>query len=281
MNYANVSILMSVYYKEDARYFKESLESVIQQTMIPRQIVIVRDGNLTKSLDNVLDNFIETYGYLIEISVIQLQQQKGLGIALNFGLQSCKYDLVARMDSDDHAMENRFEKQIKYLGTHPDIKVLGGQIQEFVNQWNQPFRLRNVPTSSISILKFSRYRNPLNHMTVMFDKRFILDVLDGYHDVPGFEDYELWLRVLKADQSALGNLADILVAARVSNLQERRGGLNYIRQNYLARQTFLRNDLITFKDFVVTVTAGILVSLTPSKLRAAIYKYILRRDYME
>lgn len=278
MNYANVSILMSVYYKEDARYFKESLESVIQQTMIPRQIVIVRDGNLTKSLDNVLDNFIETYGYLIEISVIQLQQQKGLGIALNFGLQSCKYDLVARMDSDDHAMENRFEKQIKYLGTHPDIKVLGGQIQEFVNQWNQPFRLRNVPTSSISILKFSRYRNPLNHMTVMFDKRFILDVLGGYHDVPGFEDYELWLRVLKADQSALGNLADILVAARVSNLQERRGGLNYIRQNYLARQTFLRNDLITFKDFVVTVTAGILVSLTPSKLRAAIYKYILRKD---
>lgn len=146
MKLVNVSLLMSVYYREKADNLQESLESMIEQTCVPKQFVIIRDGELGSDLDEVLNNFLNRYGNLIKISLVRLNHRVNLGRALNAGLRVCKYELVARMDSDDHALPRRIELQVDFF-SHNSVKVLGGNIQEFTTFWNKPVSYRKVPVS--------------------------------------------------------------------------------------------------------------------------------------
>lgn len=277
MKYANVSVLMSVYYRELPNNLSESLESMVNQSLIPKQFVIVRDGQLTEELDQVLNCFSKKYSEVIDVKIVNLRKRLNLGLALNEGLAECDYSLVARMDSDDHALPYRIEKQINFLKNNKKVKVLSGAISEFSIEWSSPVSYRKVPVSPEKIFAFSRRRNPLNHMTVMFDRDFILKKMNGYNDIPGYEDYELWLRVLRRDVNALSNLPEVVVAARVTSLQSRRGGWNYVKKNAYARNVFFREGLISFNDFIITLIGGTFIGLFPNKIRDFLYKRILRK----
>ena len=91
------SVLMSVYHKENPDYFRDSIKSMLKQTIKPDEIIIVKDGKLTKELDAVLDEFQNNE----IIKVIALEVNKGLGEALNIGIQNCRNEIIARMDTDD------------------------------------------------------------------------------------------------------------------------------------------------------------------------------------
>ena len=104
------SVLLSIYYKEKPQYLKEALNSVFKQTVQSQEIVLVKDGPLTDELDEIINNYVSQYPNL---KVISLPQNQGLGKALNEGLKHCRYDIVARMDTDDISKPDRFEKQIK------------------------------------------------------------------------------------------------------------------------------------------------------------------------
>lgn len=93
------SVLMSVYKKENPIYLKAAIDSVINQTLMPSDIVVVCDGSLTDELEKVLDFYKSIYPELFNI--VGYEKNQGLGFALNYGLQKCKYDLVARMDTDE------------------------------------------------------------------------------------------------------------------------------------------------------------------------------------
>ncbi|MCT1243163.1 glycosyl transferase family 2, partial [Lactiplantibacillus plantarum] len=95
-------------------------------------------------------------------------------------------------------------------------------------------------------------------------------------DVPGYEDYELWLRVLNRDAMAISNLPQVLVAARVSGLQSRRGGFKYVLQNIRARSLFFDEGLISLKDLIVSIVGGTVVGLCPEAVRKVVYKKVLR-----
>ena len=109
------SVLMSVYGKEKAAYFAAAIESVLNQTRQPDQIVIVKDGLLTADLEKVLKKYTSKDE---RFTIVSLDKNMGLGIALNKGLAACKYPVVARMDTDDIATPVRFEKQISYMMNH-------------------------------------------------------------------------------------------------------------------------------------------------------------------
>src|SRR6056297_3001271 len=93
------SVLMSIYKKEKPEYFAQSLESMVNQTLMPDEIVIVKDGELTRDLEEVIDRYIDKYPGLFNI--LPIKENVGLGRALDEGLKHCQNELVARMDTDD------------------------------------------------------------------------------------------------------------------------------------------------------------------------------------
>ena len=82
---------------------------------------------------------------LITLQVVYLKDNPGLGTALRKAVATCRYEIIARMDSDDIAVKNRFELQLAYLMNHPDTDILGGQIEEFIGEVTNIAGMRIVP----------------------------------------------------------------------------------------------------------------------------------------
>ena len=162
---------MSVYRKDNPKYFQQAVESVINQTIKPSEIIIVKDGKLPEDLEVICDFLKEKNE--ISIRYVQLEKNMGLGIALQKGLIECNYDLVARMDSDDIAKENRFELQLNKFAEDRELVICGGYIEEFSETPDKVYALRRVPLECDDIRKFSKKRNPFNHMSVMYKKEKI------------------------------------------------------------------------------------------------------------
>ena len=161
------SVLMSVYAKEQPEYLSIALDSVFDQSLPPDEVILIEDGRLTKELYSVIEEKQRLYQNL---KVIQLEENHQLGRALAKGLEYVSHDLVARMDSDDIAVRERFEIQYQYMVDHPQIAIVGGYIKEFNDEgtWD---KIRQVPLEGKEIRRYMRYRNPLNHVTVMFRNR--------------------------------------------------------------------------------------------------------------
>ena len=135
------SVLLSVYYNESPYYFRQSIDSLFNQSLQLAEVVLVKDGELTPELENVITEYTAKY---LQIRVVPLKQNQGLGKALNEGLKHCSYDLVARMDTDDIAKPNRFEKQIRVFQEHPELDVVGAWIDEFEETTSNIFRVEKV-----------------------------------------------------------------------------------------------------------------------------------------
>lgn len=222
------SVLMSVYHKEQPERFKESLKSLAKQTLLPDQVVIVKDGPLTSKLEMVLNEFIVATSQLFTTTVLNNINNEGLAKSLQKGLLACTNEIVARADTDDINQKNRMELQVSFLVNHPEITVVGSNIVEQILSKNGPKYERTVPTESLQIEKMSKKRNPMNHMTVVFRKKAVLSV-GNYEEVPYFEDYYLWTKLIHSGYK-LYNIPEFLVLANFDELSlKRRHGWNYFK----------------------------------------------------
>lgn len=264
---------MSVYYKEKAEYLKLALDSIINQTLKPDEIVLVQDGKLTEELQAAITEYLQKYPDIFK--TYALKQNKGLGKALNFGMQKCSYEIIARMDTDDIAEPNRFELQINEFKQDKELMLCGGQIAEFVNKPTEITGYRNVPLKHNEILSFAKKRNPFNHMTVMFKKQAVQNV-GGYADMPYFEDYWLWSRILKLGYKAK-NIDQVLVRVRAGqDMIARRGGLNYARCIIRFEKALHSIGIINFAEMICYITMRSVVAIMPESLRLFIYRWKLR-----
>lgn len=168
MSNSKFSVLLSVYRKEKKDYLLSSIKSILNQSSIPNEIVIVEDGPLDEELDNLINTFIKKYPKLFKI--VKLEKNVGLGLALNEGLKACSFELVARMDTDDIAKKLRFEKQLQEFESNPQLSIVGTNTDEFISDPANVISRRVVPEKNEDILKFSRRRSPFNHPTVMYKK---------------------------------------------------------------------------------------------------------------
>ena len=105
------SILMSVYKNVKIIDLKNSIESMLHQTAKPEQFVIVQDGPVGNDLNDLISTYEENYSEIF--TIIKLDENKGLAYALNVGMNACRNNLIARMDSDDYSLPKRCEKQIR------------------------------------------------------------------------------------------------------------------------------------------------------------------------
>lgn len=266
------SVLMSIYAKETPEFFSQALESLAVQSLPADEIVIVKDGSVGENLESVLDQ----YATKLPLKVVGYEKNRGLGYALAFGLQHCRYDWVARMDSDDIADKFRFEKQINFVTEHPALSVVGGQIQEFSESITEVMKTRTVPLDHDNIVRFLKKRNAINHVTVFFNKKDVLNA-GNYEDVPGFEDYYLWVRMI-LNGCKVANIPENLVAVRVGNdMIGRRIGLRYAKEEYRFYKKLRKLKFLSYAEFIKVICMRIPLRLVPKPVLAFIYKKLLRK----
>lgn len=274
MNNKDISVLLSLYDKEKPDYLEEALSSIFNQTLFPDEIVLVYDGPINSELEAIVSEFQKNYPDTI--TIIKLQENQGLGIALAEGLKHVRNNIVARMDTDDVMVPDRLEKQFAVLKKYPDVAIVGSNINEFVGNLDNIIGKRIVPEKNDEIRNFSRKRNPFNHMTVMYNKEAVLSV-GNYQSLIGFEDYYLWVRLLKAGYKGY-NIQEPLVYARAGkNMYARRGGLKYLVPGLTGRFYIWKDGLGTMKDFLFVSSVHIFVSLLPNSLRGKFYQTKLRK----
>ena len=267
------SVLISVYKKEKAEYLKQALQSIITQILKPSEIVIVKDGLLTKELDKCIENFQKQDPKLFKI--LAFKENRGLGLALRDGVKACKYEYIARMDSDDISKPDRFEKQFNYIQKHPETALLGTWITEFSKNEKKPDTVTKLPCTYQEIIKFAKRRNPLRHVTVVFKKSAVIQS-GNYRDFLWFEDYDLFVRMLQKGYIA-ANIPEYIVNVRADqDMFARRGGWQYLKQDYKFQKQLLETKFIGKTDFIINITIRSIVRLIPNKLRSYLYKKILR-----
>ena len=171
----NLSVLISVYAKEKPDNLKVSLQSLVEQTQKADEVVLVEDGHIPENLTSVIEDFRDE----LNIKSVKLAQNRGLAIALNEGLNHCQHPLVARMDTDDACLPQRFEKQMAWFQDHPELDVIGCFATE-IDEEGHPGSLRKMPVTHGAILD-NLWTCPLIHPTIMFRRDKIL--LVGAYDL--------------------------------------------------------------------------------------------------
>lgn len=270
------SVLMSVYKKENPDFLKAAMESIYEnQTKKPDEIVVVFDGELTDELYDVLDKFRQGKEEIVKYYPQKIN--RGLGEALKTGAEKCTGDYIFRMDTDDISVSERFEKQAAYMEKHPDIDVLGGAIAEFEQTpENEKMRRRICPENHDDVVKMSKKRNPMNHMTVCI-KRAALEECGGYKKMPLMEDYYLWARMIVRGKK-FGNIQEPLVYARVGNgFDGRRAAREQIASRKKIMEVMLKHGTVTKTEALFNVFCMCAGVYCPAGVRKFAYNKILRK----
>lgn len=268
------SVLMSIYIKENPAYLRECLDSLLSQTAMPSEIVIVKDGPLTEELESVLAEYVAKNEGLYKL--VPLEKNVGLGLALAEGMLHCSHELVARMDTDDVSAPDRFEKQLAEFEADPDLDICGGQIVEFEDNVENIVAKRTVPLTDAEIKKYQKRRDGFNHVSVMFKKSSVLKA-GNYQSCMLMEDTYLWVNMFNAGARGK-NIDEDLVYVRIGkDMFERRGGWAYFKKYKQGRKKVRETGYIGFWDYYYTLFVQLVVALIPNKLRGFIFKKLLHK----
>lgn len=269
------SVLISVYGGENADFFAQSLESLYIQTYPADEIVLVCDGALDKALDDVIAKYNEKFGG--RLTVHRLESHGGTAKCANTGLALCKNEFIMKMDSDDVCLDNRAEKQMRYLAEHPDISILGCYIQEFNSTTGEDIATRCPPTENDEIRKFARRRAPFNNQTLVYRKSLALSIGGYSEELERCEDYDFMVRMLMAGAKA-ANIPEALVRYRVTpgNLNRRRN-LRNTKSFIAVRKKIRKMGFSSFADFLIPCAGQIVLFIIPSCITGFLYKKLLRK----
>lgn len=271
----NISVLMSVYKNDIAKNVRVAVESVINQTMKPKQVVMVVDGPVSDELKQELLQLEKNYEIYENV---WLEKNSGLGLALKEGTKHCQYEVIARMDSDDICLPSRFEKQFNFLQSHQDVDVVGSFGQEFYNEIENLASVKVVPETHEQIVRFMRSRCPFCHMTVMMRKSALLNA-GGYESWVGAEDWYLWVRMYLSG-AKFYNLQEVLVNVRINqDTFARRHGLKYYMSIKALLKFMYQNKLFGFFKYMnekfVRFVGHVMV---PRKMKNHLYRKYLREN---
>jgi glycosyltransferase involved in cell wall biosynthesis len=266
------SLLISVYKHEKVEHFSMCFDSIYHQSVQPSEIILVEDGPLPQEMYNAIKKEEQRFPCMKRVV---LKENKGLGIALDEGLKECSNDIVARMDTDDICMPNRFEVQLHFMDSHPEIDVLGAWISEFDYSPDNIIAIRSLPEKHDDIFLFGKKRNPINHPVVMFRKQAVLKA-GGYLPFPLFEDYYLWARMLTQGLRFHNIQQSLLLFRRSPEMVRRRGGLTYAHNEIQFQKKLHDIGYINKLELIRNVCQRYLVRLAPNWIRSLLYKHLLR-----
>lgn len=258
------SVLMSIYIKERPEYLRQCLNSLDSQTLKASEVILVEDGCLSNDLHEVIESFRES----LNIISVKLNVNNGLAIALNEGLKYCNHTLIARMDSDDICLKNRFKKQVEFMLQNPDIAVSSCSLNEF-NDNDEIFSSRLLPLEHKELVKFAKTRSPISHAAAIFRKQAVLNV-GGYPLFKRSQDVALWsLMIIKEYQ--LANLPDILFHVRATDNFMARSGLKNFKYEYAVIKYQKDIGFLSWFDYFKNIGIRFFLAVIPLKLKIFLY----------
>ncbi|MEX2489682.1 MAG: glycosyltransferase [Pseudomonadales bacterium] len=267
------SVLLSVYHRESADTLNTCMQSLVDQTRMPGRIILVRDGPLNSELETVIEKFANMWPELFQM--VNLPENRGLTSALNEGLRRCTTDYVLRMDADDIAAPERFERQLAFVEDNPDVAVLGTAMWEFVDHPGEA-RLKPVKESHAEIVRQLPWRNPVNHATVCYRTEAIKQA-GGYPELPLLEDYFLWAKVIKAGYR-LHNLPEALYYCRFDDATlGRRAGWQNFKNECSLRLWMYRHGLVRLPTLLGAITIQFALRFSPTKLQRRLWRATRRQ----
>ena len=267
------SVLMTVYTKDNPEYFSLALDSMVNQTYKPDEIVLVKDGPVVEALQKVIDDHTAAGAPIVQV---QLEKNVGLGLALNEGIKVIKNELIARMDSDDFSMPERCELQVKEFERNPELDIIGCPVLEFVGTIDNTVGERKVPLSNEEIYKFAKKRDPFNHPTVMYRKSAV-ETAGCYSNYRKNQDTDLWIKMLSNHVTCM-NLAEPVFRFRFDEgtYKKRKSWINtkiLIEIRYKA----WKSGFNSFGEFLMVAVAQLGMYILPVGFQKFLYQKILRR----
>mgnify|MGYP004680344755 CR=1 FL=1 len=266
------SVSMCVYGGDNSEWFQTAVESILNQSLKPDEVVLVVDGPIPDELNEI----VKIYERNPLFNVIRLEKNQGHGNARRMGLDNCKNELVAIMDADDISKSDRFEKQIEEFKKNQSLDIVGGNITEFIDDEKNIVAERIVPADDAEIKAYMKKRCPMNLVSVMFKKTSV-ERVGGFIDWYCEEDYYLWLRMALAEMR-FANVSDILVNVRVGkDMYKRRGGWKYYKSEAKLQKYMLKHKIINFPTYLSNKTKRFIVQvLMPNNLRGWVFKKFAR-----
>ena len=272
-NNIDLSVVIATYCNDNPVHLSTALESILDQNLLPEEVVIVRDGPIPESLQDVISDFELEFSNSTKI--IKIEKNQGLGNALRLGVYESSNELVARMDADDISAPNRFKRQVDFLSSNISIDVVGTYIGEFSENPKDIHAIREVPTTHEKISEMARWRSPMNHASVIFRRSAVLSV-GNYRSVDRMEDWDLWSRLL-LNGAKMANIPETLLFVRAGPLMyRRRGGWEYTREEIRTQVEFVQRGFINPLEFLRNVATRVPIRIIPSIFRQILYERLFR-----
>jgi glycosyltransferase involved in cell wall biosynthesis len=261
-------VVMSVYGGDDPTFFLQAVDSVLNQTMPPSEFIISVDGPVDLSMEAAL---IAVKKNPI-VRLLRLPKNHGPGFARHAAIMLARHDVVAVMDSDDISLPTRFERQVRYL-ISTGFDIVGGFIEEFDKVPGDLHKTRKVPVAHGDIMRFGKWRQPMNHVTIMFRRKVYMSV-GGYHALRSIEDYDLIYRLLLGG-ARFANIPEVLVYVRTgASVITRRSGLIYLRRELALIHRMKRDGFLATWQWVLSSLLRIGVRLSPYFFIKPIYRLL-------
>lgn len=266
-----ISVLLPVYKNDRIDYLKKSIDSILNQENASYHVFIGIDGPVGEELKSVLEAAAKDD----RIELVWFETNRGLACVLNDLVDLSKkggYDYYARMDADDIAVPDRFEKQLKFLEENLDVDVVGGAIEEI--DGNDALRGKHVdyPLTHDDCRKFFRYRDCLAHPAVMFRASYFEKVSGGYRpEYRKNQDTMLWFDGFM-NGCVFANLKDTILNFRVNDdFYNRRNGWKRAKQ--MLRDRLKMNKALGY-DISANMFAVAMFCMTvsPSLMKRFLYR---------
>ncbi|EEF4573392.1 glycosyltransferase, partial [Salmonella enterica] len=213
-------------------YVMPAINSILNQTFRNYELIIIANGKDASEIATTLKEKINGNQQvkIIETCIGQL------GFSLNLAISRSKYDIIARMDSDDISHPERLEKQITYLEKN-NLDLVGTAIN-LIDENDTFLGLRSYPQKN-AIFKKIIFKNPFAHPSVMFRKDFFLKHR-GYSGGFNSEDYDLWLR-MRDSIPRWDNMDEPLLNYRIHSNSTQKSKLAYYECASYSLREFLKN----------------------------------------
>lgn len=261
---------MSVFNGE--RFLREAVDSILNQTFKDFEFIIIDDGSTDKTSE-ILENYARQDD---RIKIIVNSENIGLTKSLNKGIRQAKGKYIARMDANDIARIDRFEKQVDFMKNNLEIGIVGSS-HYFINKKSKIIGKKIPPFKDKDLRKILIKYNVFCHSSIMIRKEVFEKI--GFYDEnwKSAQDYELYFRIAKYFE--LANLGKPLVCWRVDknsisfykNKEQTKNALS-------AQMKAIKEKQYPFYCYFYLIRPIVSI-ISPYFIKKIIKKYILRKKY--